>query len=241
MTALHDAVIGMMSQSPWKIGKMRGLDRLTCETAIGLLTKACKTFRSIQILLERGLIDDANVLVRVLMESTVAVVFILQKDSRRRARIYHAHTMVQDIKLLNHWKTTSGLKRKASKEITKLTNDGLASWTKGLPVGTDFKHHWSGKANFWEAAKAIRAEAIYATVFRFASAKAHATDFAGHVEVDQASGDLIYQIDPSSKGFAAPSHASRGLLWGAANRIDQRLGLGFATALASHKVTRGKT
>jgi hypothetical protein len=234
MTALHDAVVGMMSQTSWSIGKGRGLDRLTGETMVGLLTKACKTFRSIQILLERGLIDDANVLVRVLMENTVAVVFILQKHSRRRARIYHAHAMAQDVKMLNHWKTTPSLKRKATKEIIKLANDGLASWAKALPAGTDFQRHWSGKASFLEAVKAVHAEAIYATVFRFASAKTHVTDFAGHVEIERASGDLIYQIDPCSKGFEAPSHASRALLWAAASRIDQRLGLGFVTALAPH-------
>ena len=47
-----------------------------------------------------------------------------------------------------------------------------------LPAGTDFQRHWSRKASLLEAAKAVHAEAIYATVFRFTSSKTHATDFA---------------------------------------------------------------
>lgn len=118
MTALHEAVIGMLTVGSWKIGKP-GLNCVVVETMLGLLTKACKTFRTIQILCERGLQGDADVLVRVLMETTVAVVFILQKKSRERARIYHAHGIAQYVKLLNGWATTRGLKRKVTKKRMK--------------------------------------------------------------------------------------------------------------------------
>ncbi len=88
---------------------------------IGLLTKGCKNFRSIQILCERGLHDDASALVRVLMETTVAVLFILQKASRRRALGFHAHSIGQSLKMLDEWKKTPGLKRKATKAALKQT------------------------------------------------------------------------------------------------------------------------
>jgi len=174
----------------------------------------------------------------MLMENTVAVLFILQKNSRQRTRIYHAHASAQDVKMLNHWKSTPGLKRKATREVIKLANATLSSWARGLPVGTDFKRHWSGKESLLEAVKALRADTMYATLFRFTSSKAHATYFAAHVEVEQASGELIYQLYPSSKGLEAVSHAARELFWGAASRIDQRLGLGFAPTLAPHEVKR---
>ena len=48
MTGLHDAVIGMM-RAQWTIGKP-GLNRTIFYTVVGLLTKACKTFKSIQCL-----------------------------------------------------------------------------------------------------------------------------------------------------------------------------------------------
>ena len=50
MTGLHDAVVGMMLADKWTIRK-RGLNPIILETVLGLLMKACKTFRSIHILL----------------------------------------------------------------------------------------------------------------------------------------------------------------------------------------------
>ena len=237
MTGLHDVVGGMMTAGSWNIGKP-GLDRLVVETMMGLLTKACKTFRSIQILCERGLIEDAEALLRVLMETTIAVAFILQKKPRERARIYHAHTVVQSIKMLNDWKNTPGLKRKATKKMIREANNALASWAKGLPPGTDVKHHWSGKPNLQDALKALRGDVIYATLYRFTSSISHASDFGAHFEIEPASGDLIWEIEPLARGFEAPSYAARALLWNAASRIDQRLGLGFSAVVGPHKLTR---
>jgi hypothetical protein len=237
MTALHDAVISMLTVGSWKIGKP-GLDRVVVETVLGLLTKACKTFRSIQILCERGLHEDANALVRVLMESMVAVVFILQHKSRQRARIYHAYGIAQDVKMLNQWKSTPGLRRKATKKMIDRATDALAQFTKNLPAGTDVKHHWSGKRNLLEVMRALRGDVLYATLYRFTSSISHAADFGAHIEIDSASAGPIWQIEPRAKGFEAPSYAARELLWHVANRIDARLGLGFSKTLAPHKLSR---
>lgn len=139
MAGLHDAVIGMMSVGSWTIAEV-GL-RPVGKTMVALLTKACKTFRAIHILCERGLIDDANVLTRVLMENTMAILFILQKRPRERVRIYQAHTLAQGIKMLKEWKNTPGLKRMATKRVMERVTEELAALTKGLPAGTDFKDH----------------------------------------------------------------------------------------------------
>ena len=82
MTDLHDAVVRMMTAGSWTVTRRRGLSPNVARTMMGLLTKACKTFRSIQILTERGLHEDASALVRVLFETTIVVLFILQKRSR---------------------------------------------------------------------------------------------------------------------------------------------------------------
>jgi hypothetical protein len=164
MTGLHDAVVSMMSAGKWTFGK-RGIDRPVVFTMLGLLVKACKTFRSVQILCERGLMVDANALVRVLMENIVAIAFILQSKPRERARICQAHAIAQDIKMLNHRKSTPGLKRKVTKQLINQANEGLATWTKGLPAGTDFKHHWSGRRTLQEAMKALRGDVLYATLY----------------------------------------------------------------------------
>lgn len=238
MAKLHDAVVAMMSAGSWTIRNTRGLGSVVAQTMIGLLAKASKTFRSIQVLCERGLHEDANALVRVLMETTVAIAFILQKKSKERTLIYHAHGIAQSIKMLNDWKNTRGLKRKATKAMLKQANEALASYLKRLPPGTDVKRHWSGKANLQEAVKALRGDVMYATLYRFTSSISHAADFGAQFEVDPASDDLIWEIEPQVLGFEAPSYAARELFWNAANRIDQRLGLGYAATLAPHKLTR---
>jgi Family of unknown function (DUF5677) len=240
MTALHDTVVGMMTAGQWMIRKRRGVSPFVVKTTMGLLTKACKTFRATQILCERGFREDANALVRVLMETTVAILFILQKRSKERTLIYHAYSLAQDIKMLNEWKNTRGLKRKAPKAILKRANDALAGYVKLLPAGTDVSRHWSGKPNLREAFKALRANATYATLYRYTSSISHASDFGVHFEVDPTTEDLVWEIEPTAKGLEAPSYTARQLLWNAANRIDQRLGLGFSSALAPHKLTKAE-
>ena len=237
MAALHDAAISMLMVDSWRIGRP-GLDPVVIATMIGLLTKACKTFRSIHILCERGLHEDANALVRVLMETMVAVLFILQKKSRERARIYQAHGIAQGIKTLNEWKATPGLRRRATKRTIKQMTDALTVYMKGLPTGTDVKHHWSGKRSLQEAVRALRADAMYATLYRFTSSISHASDFGAHCEIESASGDWIWEIEPRVQGFEVPSYTARELLWNLASRIDARIGLGFSATLAPHKLTR---
>jgi hypothetical protein len=237
MTTLHDAVMGMLTAGSWSITKPKGINRFTAETMAGLLTKACKTFRAIHILTERGLHGDANALARVLMETAVAILFILQKESEKRAMIYHAYGLVQDLKMLNDWKATPGLRRKATKKMFQQANKGLATYLSRLPTGTNVKSQWSGKSNLRDALKALCGDVMYATLYRFTSAITHGSDFGAHFEVDAASGDLVWEIEPTVRGFEAPTYAARELLWMAAHRIDERLGLGFDVALATHKLT----
>ena len=238
MTTLHDAVVSMMTAGSWTIRQKRGLAPFVAETMMGLLAKAFKTFRAIHILCERGLHRDASALVRVLMETTIAIAFILQKKSKERAIIYHAYGTAQQIKMLNEWKNTRGLKRRAPKAILKQLNDALADCLKRLPPGTDVKRHWSGKPSLQEAMKALRGEMMYAMLYRHTSSISHASDFGAHFEVDPTSDDFVWEIEPQTRGFETPSYAARELLWNAANRIDERLGLGFSATLAPHKLSK---
>jgi hypothetical protein len=108
---------------------------------------------------------------------------------------------------------------------------------KKLP-GTDVTRHWSGKPNLYEAMKTLRGgRVMYAMVFRHTSSFAHGSDFAAHVTpVD--GDDMVYELEPRVEGFHGPTYTARQLLWLAANRIDERFGLGFEKSLAKHKLTR---
>jgi hypothetical protein len=238
MTKLHDTVVSMMTAGEWRVQKTRGVNPLVAQTMMGLLTKAMKTFRSIQILCERGLYDDASALARVLLETTVAIAFILQKKSKQRMLMYHAYGMVQSVKMLNEWAKTKGLKRKATKAMMKQANDGLATYMSKLPAGTNLKRHWCGLGSIQEAMSQLRGgDAMYATLYRHTSAISHASDFGGHFSIDD-SGEMVWEVFPQVEGFEAPSYVARQLLFLAAQRIDERFGLGYAAALAPFQLTR---
>ena len=196
-----------------------------------------KTFRSIQILCERGLYDDASALARVLLETTVAIAFILQKKSKERMLMYHAYGMVQSIKMLNEWAQIKGLKRKATKALVQQANDGLASYMSKLPAGTNVKRHWSGLGSIQEAMGQLRGgHAMYATLYRHTSSISHASDFGGQFSLDQ-DGEMVWEAFPQVEGFEAPSYVARQLLWRAAHGIDEKFGLGYAAALAPFQLT----
>ena len=59
--------------------------------------KALKTFRGIQVVSEIGLWQDNLTLLRVLFETTLAALFVLQRNSRLRARMYLAHPHVKTL------------------------------------------------------------------------------------------------------------------------------------------------
>lgn len=238
MSALHDAVFRMLSSGPWKVTKAsKTITPGLARTMVSLLTKACKTYRSIQILSERGYHDDAGALVRVLLETSSAILFILQRKCDLRVRMYQAYTHAQSLKMLNEWKRTKGLKRRAPKKLVNAFTTQLANMEKTFPAGTDIRSHWSGMGSLQNAMKAMRQDRLYSTLYRTMSATVHAADFTNHVSADDATDDLVYQVYPRSDRFAVPSLVSRLLLWSIADRIDDRLGLGFSASLAPHRVT----
>jgi hypothetical protein len=142
--------------------------------------------------------------VRVLMETTVAIIFILQKNSKQRTLIYHAHGMAQSLKMVKEWTVTAGLKRRIRKKLIDEATNALANFMKRLPQGIDVRRHWSGQANLRETVKALKGDAMYATLYRHASAISHVADFGAHSELDPATGELIYNISATGARFRGP-------------------------------------
>jgi hypothetical protein len=241
MHALHDAVTSMLLTRGWDIpkAKRRGLRPPVVRTMAMLLTKACKTFRATHLLAERGLMQDANVQVRVLMETAVAALLILQKQSLKRNHIFYTYSISQQLKMLEEWQRTPGLKRRAPKAIVQRTRQLLDSMASKLPAGTNYTGHWSGEGNFQNAVKKLGNDVAYSAFYRSASSSAHVADTGAHVEMD-ANDRPVFLLPPDSKGFEATTYSARELLWAMANRINLRLGLGFDTALTPHKLTRAQ-
>jgi hypothetical protein len=231
MEELHNAVVGMFG-GPWHITKPRGTSRFTVETVAGLLTKACKTYRAVHMVCAAGLGTDGGVLARSLFETTIAILFIMQKRSKERAVLYHAYGAEQRLKMLNHWKRTKGLKRMATKRMIANQTEELDGLMKELPPGANAKRHWSGLANFEASVNSLKAAQLYAVFYRHTSSFAHGPDFQEHVTIDPVSGDFTFELEPTGNHIDSTVAVSRLLLWAAADRINGRLGLGFDAVLA---------
>lgn len=239
MTTLHDAVVGMMTVDSWTITKTPNNTPFVVDVMRGLLTKSLKTFRSIQILCERGLGEDANALVRVLLETTVPVLYILDSKSQQRAQTYFAYTLNQQLKMFNDWRVTKGFKRRVTRKQIEALKAAIADVTRTLPPGTDYRRHWSGTGGLEQAIKALKADALYSVLYRYLCTIAHANDLGLHFE-QNADGEFVWQIAPRFETVLAPSFMARELMWVLASRVDTKLGLGFKTALVVHKVTKAE-
>jgi hypothetical protein len=112
------AAVGLVEEKSLQITKVRGSDRHVLAVALALYTKACKTHRAIQNLCGSGLTSDADALLRVLFETTVALHFILKRQSTFRSRMYGLFSTVQTVKAAREWIRTKGMKR-FGRQLTK--------------------------------------------------------------------------------------------------------------------------
>jgi hypothetical protein len=132
MNRLLNVALTLIPASGFKATRSARVDQIVVYTIIGLYVKALKTFRAIQVVCEAGLTQDAIALLRVQFETTVAILFILQRNTRLRARMYHARIYVKRLGILRTWKGRKGLKRKVTKDDVHGTEAALLKILNGL-------------------------------------------------------------------------------------------------------------
>lgn len=145
MNRLLETALKLIPSSGFKATRSSRVDQIVVYTIIGLYVKALKTFRAIQVACEGGLTQDGISLLRVLFETTVAILFILQRNTRLRARLYHARIYVKHLALMRTWKTRRGLKRKATKAVIRGDEAALVKILNGLTALKRWPaKHWYG-------------------------------------------------------------------------------------------------
>jgi hypothetical protein len=143
MNRLLEVALTLIPSSGFRATRTAQVDEIVVWTIIGLYVKALKTFRSIEIVCQSGLTQDAIALLRVHFETTVAILFILQRNTKLRARMYHARIYVKHLTLLRTWKTRKGLKRKVSKSALHDAEVPLLKIINGLTGITRWPaKHW---------------------------------------------------------------------------------------------------
>lgn len=236
MSRTGDAVVAMFAVPHWTVSKTRGINRFTLFTVWALLAKSLKTFRAIHLLCQAGLTHDAGVLVRELFETTMAALWILQKDSPKRALMLMAHGVIRKDIMFSEAGRVKGLKR-LSKKVLPTMQQMTATATSRLTTAEaqSLRRHWSGLSGGLEqVTKDLRGgwHRAYTLVYRDTSATAHVADAMSHLTVD-ATSDGVPAIDILPDDFnlpRVPVVASLCLL-AAAQRTDTRFGIGFTDAL----------
>lgn len=215
----------------------RGLDESVVPVIVGLYTRACRLFRSIQIVAEAGLAENAETLNRTLFEMLVLIGWILQKHSTTRAEMYIAHLSLRNQKILREMKQTHGLKRWARQSLVAQVDSNVAAHSKlysRLPpaIVKQMASTYSGMS-LKDTAKSIGALVAYQLYYRLASGPAHGSDLMSHIAfTGEESPTLVLNIGPGpSRELATIASAASVFLVCIAMAVDKKFNLRYQARL----------
>lgn len=215
--------------------------------AVGLWTKICKQFRSILVLCELGLTEDADIIARSLFEATLQMLFVTKKNVNRRrgwksapkpprgsysmefrAELYLARTILDDRKRLNVWKQTPGCRRIARKlerpvnELVRASESDIGRvWMRWLCEESQ------GAFQVETMAWNLGLERWYAAVYRPQSSIAHAADATRYVEASDEPGMLDVRLAADVAGAAGAIRLAIALVGRAMEAMNGRFALEF--------------
>ncbi len=255
MNSLHALAVSVIDPKV-TIRQTPGIDGAVVKVSLGLFVKACRQFRSIQLLCEAGLGSDAHALTRNLFETSLALLFVARRrvtlkqngkrlgrigkqalGSRLRARLYLANSQFEAERTLNDWERTPGLKRSAARsfdaaairaESAEASRIIGAEWTKRLKD----QRSYSG-LNLRDWAVSLRMAQGYATVYRSASWSTHATDLQQFIVVTPSGIEL--KLEPSSDWIEPTTHGAPLALFMCVDVLNDRFRLGLDSKLTPHK------
>ena len=217
-----------------RIGKPRGADATVPRVVTGLFAKACKTYRGIVLLCEAGLAEDAFILARGLFETTLAVFWVLQRASRRRAQMYVVHLAMRDRKLLQELQKTRGLKRYARVGQMRALDAQVASLCEGLTPQQTLRlaDKYSG-LSILDTAKAVRLLQLYQLFYRHASSFSHGSDLSSHLSLTS-EGQAVLHVEPRpSANLKRAMGMSYAFFLALLGKLNDRLGLGHDADIAT--------
>jgi hypothetical protein len=232
MDATLDAVVALLSAGEWIVDSTEEVDRLTVDVVAVLLTKACKTFRSIELLCERGLVLDASVLLRCLFETSLCVRWVLACEPRQRSKMVVAHGDQRRLVYAEAAANTPELRGDETAAIVRLATENLETWVRvlGPELVASVRRHWSG-TDTEQVARDVGWLALYNTVFRESSGHAHGSDFVDHLDLSHPQGPPVLRLHPDDEHLPRTTEIACWLLWEAADTANRRLGLGFDAVL----------
>jgi len=259
MSQLHTLAVSALT--PFRTTTKPGFDETVHLVSLALYVKACKQFRSIQLLCEAGLGADANAVTRNLFETAIALAFVLRArirlkrggkpvpkvkgrpfGRRLRARLFLAHVAFEKQRTLDEWSRTPGLKRSAKSKIdATIVAQGVVEaegaigkeWTDQLRKGKSY----SG-LTLKELVQSLRLGQIYATLYRAGSWSVHGGADIGQFVTETAGGPALLlaasdaEIEPAMGGASVLMTICLGLL-------EDAYSLRLSSAIKTHRLRLG--
>lgn len=197
----HASAMRLVEQGSWKVTGAEDITPTVVMAALGLLAKALKTYRAIELLASAGLGGNALIEARALFECGVCLLFILEQDSRNRVATYIVYVEEQKQKMLRAWKDDPKLATNVTREAEAKLADNVKRARKLLPKEVAEKplKHWSGKQNLREVLQLLDGDTDYLTVYKRTSAILHVSDVDGQFIVENGGNDWPLDLGPSSK------------------------------------------
>jgi hypothetical protein len=184
---VYDAVEAMITSGPIRINVARlgDADPTVVPLSIALLTKGLKSFRAVKVTAQEGCGQDASILLRGLFENCLAVLWLLDKDSTRRARMYAAHSDQRAMVAIEERLKIDSLRVKAAEEHV-IVQRRLESWLQLLTPEdlSTCRRHWSGLRGVEQVASTLDGWTVaYVTLYRTTSNYAHGADAESHLRM----------------------------------------------------------
>ena len=220
--------------------------------AVGLWMKTCKQYRSVLVLGELGLVEDAEVIVRSLFETTIQTAFVLKRNIRLsrgwgtapkaphggystefRARLYLARQVVNEEKRTKAWHGRVGLKTSARR-----VSDAVAEKVRIVET-------WLGPAWVeWLRCRSMAAFKVetmagnvglarwYHAVYGPQSTIAHAGDALTHLRATDDATTIDAKLGADIDSVPGPLHLANAMCGLAARFVNSRFRLGLDRTLA---------
>lgn len=241
----------------FRVSKRRGLRRPTLALTAGLLTKATKQHRAVQLLTMRGLGQDAATVTRALFETMLAIHFLLAHRvtprtfqqgkviriapiPRRplttvfRTKLFIANSAFEQERMYESYRQTRGLRRRAS----GYARSGCATAVKESEarIGPQWTRRLKGSKSYAglplrDLALTLGFAHVYATLYRVGSWHTHVVDFHRHVNLDR-DGVATLRLLSDIADVPQALHGATTLLVMSYAKVTQRLGEGWDADIA---------
>jgi len=208
---------------------------------LGLFGKAVKTTRAIRICVSPALGEDCLVLCRTLLETAVAILYLLQKHTPLRTEEYLAHVLKRTEKVMAKWKDTPGLKR-WGKRVDRQTQLHLAQYAYlGAQRLKQLRMWYSGDATIEETFKRVGLAKTYQSFYSYAAGIQHVSDITSHVELG-GKGAVVLAMGSSDEGsIRMMLDMANRAMWTVTRRVAYRLRLGYEADIERHRPPRDRS